>query len=611
MPEERASFFKRWAPEIALAAIALAAFMAGQGNRELWGKREQRAAAETIDTIDHQNWLVAYIQGRPRLEKPPLPRWITAGLMTASGIYDEWIVRFPNACCALGMVGLTYLLGRRWGGRSLGLSAGFILATLIYFVIELRQAGNDGMLAFWTTLALYCAWRRLHGDGLEEGAPAACDLAGRRAWGIGFWIALGLGFLTKGPVIILLALLTLVPYLAIIKQLKPGLRALWDLRGFLAFLALASSWPLAVVIDDPNAPRIWYLEMAMKAGSAGVANHRDREILAIHWPAMASPWLVPILVGVILPFRPQGARMRPQAWFAWSWAMVNLGAFCLWHVAKTNYYMPCMPAVALLGGWGWLWIAENARTATASGWWSRFCLRAYWAAPAIALIAAPIAAYRLEPGLLGPAFACSLALAGGLAFSAWSWRRGDAVGTLGGLSGGLALVLLLGFGVIAPHFNEDEGFRTLAQQLDSRLPADVKTLRFFHEIDEGLWFYLRGRELAPIPGTNPNYNDAYDLDAQHKDLGKSEKDLLAEHNAKLLSEFYDWVNEQQAPAYFLVRKKDLTYFWSKAPDFRKLIERRTEIVYQEPDRERNEIFLLRTRAADEVATSPWPSQAKK
>jgi hypothetical protein len=35
-------------------------------------------------------------------------------------------------------------------------------------------------------------------------------------------------------------------------------------------------------------------------------------------------------------------------------------------------------------------------------------------------------------------------------------------------------------------------------------------LRFFHEIDEGLWFYLRAPRLTPVPGSQPQYSDSYD-----------------------------------------------------------------------------------------------------
>ena len=82
----------------------------------LWGKREQRASAEAIDTVDHNHWLVAQIQGRPRLEKPPLPRWSIAALMMLTGRRDEWIVRLPGALVALATVALIYALGSTDGG---------------------------------------------------------------------------------------------------------------------------------------------------------------------------------------------------------------------------------------------------------------------------------------------------------------------------------------------------------------------------------------------------------------------------------------------------------------------------------------------------------------
>ncbi len=65
--------------------LAAVIFLGCLGSVDVWGKREQRASAEVLDTVEHQHWLVAEIQGRPRLEKPPLPRWIIAAAMIAHG----------------------------------------------------------------------------------------------------------------------------------------------------------------------------------------------------------------------------------------------------------------------------------------------------------------------------------------------------------------------------------------------------------------------------------------------------------------------------------------------------------------------------------------------
>ena len=71
-------YVSRFWPELLLCLLAACIFLGSLGSPELWGKREQRAAAEALDTVQNGRWLVAQIQGRPRLEKPPLPRWAAA-----------------------------------------------------------------------------------------------------------------------------------------------------------------------------------------------------------------------------------------------------------------------------------------------------------------------------------------------------------------------------------------------------------------------------------------------------------------------------------------------------------------------------------------------------
>src|SRR5689334_6702117 len=83
-------------PEALLGLLAAVIFLGCLGSVDLWGKREQRATAEAIDTIERHHWLLAEIQGRPRLEKPPLPRWLIAASMLVTGRRDEWAIRLPS-----------------------------------------------------------------------------------------------------------------------------------------------------------------------------------------------------------------------------------------------------------------------------------------------------------------------------------------------------------------------------------------------------------------------------------------------------------------------------------------------------------------------------------
>ncbi len=272
MPRASGEWVRRWAPEIALAALAAATFLGFMGSVELWGKREQRAVAEAIDTIDNGHWLVARIQGRPRLEKPPLPRWTTAALMIATGRRDEAIARMPSALAAMGMVWLVYALGTRISSRSVGLASGLILTSSVFFVSELRQAGNDGPLAFFTALALYAALapvarKRPPAQASSPSRPSGISIVGdRHARGAGARLShqgadhRDVGRAHGRP----------LPH-ARPSRLKAGCRALFDLRGLGIFVVLALCWPVPVVLNDPKAIWVWYLEMAQKAGRRGSA----------------------------------------------------------------------------------------------------------------------------------------------------------------------------------------------------------------------------------------------------------------------------------------------------------------------------------------------------
>ncbi len=589
---------KRWAPEAVLMALASIVFLGFLGSVDLWGKREQRASAEAIDTIDHDHWLVAQIQGRPRLEKPPLPRWTIAGLMTLTGRRDEWMVRLPSALSALGMVGLVYMLGTRIGGRSVGLASGLALASMGFFISELRQAGNDGPLAFFTTLALYAAWRRLHGDGvvIAEGTQ------GPKRWNLVMYGAVGLGFLTKGPIVVLLVALTILPYLACARRLRQGLRLLFDGWGLVLFIFLALSWPVPVLLADPHAARVWIIEMGQKAGTAGIGHHRWRPPLAADWPWMTLPWAAIATTGLALPFMKSAEGPQSKAWFPWWWALGSLVMFCFWSVAKPNYFLPCMPGVALLAGLEWVRLTRLARAPDRSGMPARRMLQLHWIVFFVGAFLVPILVRQRYPDLTLWAWGIAVTLAACVTLSAWSWRRGADAGALAPLVGALAVGVMIGYGVIAPRENAARSHRSLAETLDRILPDDTRTVMFFHEIDEGLWFYLRDRALEPVPGSQPKYNDAITLIVENNNNADNwDPEKRADAQQKLLVE---WLSQpERASSYVLIRDLKYDRF---APALRGLV---TEI-HREHDLKRNELVLLKVNAPEPVARSAEKTMRK-
>lgn len=591
------SLLRRGAPELALILVAATMFVARLGAMDLWGKREQRAVAEALNTVDEHNWLVAKIQSRPRLEKPPLPRWTTALLMVTTGLRDEWLMRLPSALSALGMIGLVYGLGRRLGGRDVGVASGLILASTFFFVVEARQAGNDGPLAVFTTLAIYAAFRRLHGGPADEPPGLPGERLGGRGWATLAWVALGLGFLSKGPVVILLAVLAVVPYLALSRRLAASLRALVTWQGVALFLLLAMSWPALVILSDPEAVRVWRLEMGQKAGGAGIVHHGERQFFR-EWPAMTAPWTLLATWAVLMPFLGRGRS--PAVWLPWSWAVGNFAMFCLWSVAKPNYYVPCEPGVALLAGLAWVGILRTARDPESrSAPRARRFVQFHWVGLAAVAIAVPpllrSRAPQYAPMLMAPVVAASVAVAVGVLLSMLAWRRRADAGVLAALVGGMGVAVLIGYSSVVPKFNEAKSHRVLAAELDRMLPPGASTVMFYRQLDEGLWYYLKGRTLSPVPGTTPKYSLADEIQT------KAETNTLIYDNQKRMEAerqvLVDWLDgaEHESP-YLLIRGRDYDLFGREVAD-------RTETVFRETTGERtNKLVLLKVRERKDVAS---------
>jgi 4-amino-4-deoxy-L-arabinose transferase-like glycosyltransferase len=596
VPKTAGVWVRGWAPELILAVLAGTVLLGFLGSGDLWGKREQRAAAEAIDTVRHGHWLIAQIQGRPRLEKPPLPRWTLALLLMLTGRQEEWVARLPGALSALGMVGLVHDLGRRLAGRSAGLASALVLTSFAFFVVESRQAGNDTPLAFFTTLALYAAWRRLEAQPEPTTGAERCSA---RWWTRLMYVAMGLGVLTKGPIIVLLVAIALMPTLFLLGTGRRGrgARALADGWGLLLFLLLALSWPVPVLLRDPRAARIWFLEMAQKTIAVGVKHPHPRQILALDAPWMSVPWSLVALAAVSLPFWPGSRALGRRIWFPWWWSVGNLAMFCFWRVAKPSYYLPCLPGLALLTGIAWMRLAPLARGSQAGSCWARAVLQTHWVLLFVSALAAPVVVGQLVPRYQAWAWTLGLVVASAVVASVWAWRRGADVAALVPLVAALAVGVLVGYGAIVPAENPSRGYRRLAQTLDHLVPPQERTVLFFRAIDEGLWFYLRDHELQPVPGSQPRYNTAFDRvdELRHDRQVESLSERWAIEKRLLLA----WLQGSHHPTH--------PYLLLRAHVYDQLADDLTGLaipLYREYGLRRNAMVLLRVSPLEPVALRP-------
>ncbi len=187
---------------------------------------ETRYAEIAREMLASGNWLTPHLNGIPHFHKPPIAYWAAAAGMAALGV-NEWGARVGAALAAAFVLWCTARIGR---GATL---APILLASTGLFFALSRQLASDIFLAA-AVAGFYAAY-----------FDARC----RR----GLWpfVALGLGFMAKGPIVLVL---TAAPVLFAALWSRDGAaaRPLARWRGWLLFAAIALPWYLAVVVKTPG-----------------------------------------------------------------------------------------------------------------------------------------------------------------------------------------------------------------------------------------------------------------------------------------------------------------------------------------------------------------------
>ena len=271
-----------WLPLWALAAL-LAIF--SHGPMPLYSTRTLAVAWEMWT---HGHWLVPYINGAPYSEKAPLLFWLIHAGWFVFGVSDIW-PRVLEVLFGGTQLVLIALLARRLFPHSpwVGKAAPWMLLALGFAFLFGLQIMYDVLLAVWTLAALLCL--------------TATPRRAEPRWLL-FGLCIGLGLLTKGPVMLLHVLF---PWLLgpLWSAWADQHRARWYGRGVLAVLlggAMLLAWALPAGFNGGEAYR-QRLFFTQTAGRVVKAFDHARP-----WY-----WYVPALPLVLFPF-----SGWPRVWVA-------------------------------------------------------------------------------------------------------------------------------------------------------------------------------------------------------------------------------------------------------------------------------------------------------
>lgn len=326
----------RWG---ALGLIVLVLFFRLSA-RSITETSEARYAETAREMLERGDMVTPRLFELKHLSKPPLTYWLTAAGYLIFGV-NEMGARFFLALAALGTVLATWSLGSLLAGGRAGPLAALILATCPLFSVLGRLLTTDMFLCLWVTLGITAFIRAARSRG--EPGP----------WHLLFWTCMGLLFLTKGPVGLLIVACAVVPgswctgRKQLFRWLRPG-------RGVWLMVLIGLPWYVLVCWRTPGLLEYFLIHQLFERVATTVHNRSEPfwffvpvlMLGTLPWtawlPGMARSWLAR---NPLLAKGPEGDD--PQALVA-GWFGLPFLLFSLSGSKLPTYVLPCLPPLAIV-----------------------------------------------------------------------------------------------------------------------------------------------------------------------------------------------------------------------------------------------------------------------
>jgi len=302
--------------------------------------------------IETGNWVTPQFDyGVPFWGKPPLFTWMSAVGIETFGV-NEFAVRVPHWIAGAFTLLLMGLFAKRLGYS--GLVTALVLATCGIFSIAAGAVMTDMVLTFGMTIAMlgfYLCWLSY-----ENGHP-------NKVWGYVGFVGLAIGLLAKGPLVIVLMGLAVVPWLILQHGFVLAFKVMWQrfplLGGTLLMLAIALPWYVLAEQATPGFIDYFiigehikrFLVSGWQGDLYGSAHDEVRGMIWLFWLYSAAPWsfVLPVLLWKRRRHLKSSLSIEGGiASFLLFWMIAPLVLFTFSGNILPAYVLPGVPAIGLL-----------------------------------------------------------------------------------------------------------------------------------------------------------------------------------------------------------------------------------------------------------------------
>ena len=192
----------------------------------LMDKTEARYAEIARIMQETGNWITPQIDyGVPFWAKPPLSTWLSALSMEVFGV-NEFAVRLPYLIATSILV---IIVSKFTSHKNSIYLSGFILMTIPEFLLHAGVVSTDTMLSFCVAMIFLSFWKAINHDKLSY-------------WGYLIFAFIGLGLLTKGPLILILTVPPIFIWVIYFGEYKKFFKQVPLITGSILSLAIAVPW---------------------------------------------------------------------------------------------------------------------------------------------------------------------------------------------------------------------------------------------------------------------------------------------------------------------------------------------------------------------------------
>ena len=329
-----------------LFLLGLVFYLPGIATLQPMDRDEPRFAQASKQMIETGDAVDIRFQDEARHKKPVGIYWLQVAAVKAGdalgvpdAVHTIALYRIPSLIGAILAMVLTYLTGLRLMGPRAAFLAAALFGATVLIGVEARLAKTDAVLSATVLGAMVVLAEARFGQREELPTP----------WWVGFWIALGLGILIKGPITPLIVAFAAAGTAIFGGEGAGYLRKLQWRKGLLILVAIVLPWFIAIAIKSGGS----FFAASVGQDMLGKVAQGQESHGAPPGTYLAAfsgtAWPLAPFVLLAIPFLWR-ARKNPKMVFLLSWALPMWAIFEVVPTKLPHYVLPLYPALALAAG---------------------------------------------------------------------------------------------------------------------------------------------------------------------------------------------------------------------------------------------------------------------